>query len=30
VTVVSQDRDPEVGAQLWRLSEQWGGLTFEL
>jgi NAD(P)-dependent dehydrogenase (short-subunit alcohol dehydrogenase family) len=30
VAVVPQDRDPEVGAELWRLSEQWAGLTFEL
>jgi NAD(P)-dependent dehydrogenase (short-subunit alcohol dehydrogenase family) len=30
ITAVPQDRDPEFGAELWRLSEQWTGIQFDL
>ena len=30
VKAVPQDRDPAFGAELWRLSEQWAGLKFEV
>ena len=30
ITAVPQDTDPAFGAELWRLSEQWAGLKFEL
>jgi NAD(P)-dependent dehydrogenase (short-subunit alcohol dehydrogenase family) len=30
IEAVPQDRDPAFGAELWRLSEQWTGIQFEL
>ncbi len=30
ITAVPQDRDPAFGAELWRLSEQWTGIQFQL
>ena len=30
ITAVAQDRDPAFGAELWRLSEQWTGIKFDL
>ena len=30
ITAVPQDRDPAFGAEVWRLSEQWTGIQFDL